>query len=412
MTKKQSGKGWSRSFGEYGCGVRVYESRGKGSVLHAEIRSGGRSKKTSLGHRNRDRAIWWARQKQARVALRLSLLQDVAPTVGRVSSLYMEHQSPNRGVACQQHDARCAELWRTVLGEDKDLYKLTKAEWQKFTKLRTSGAIDPRGNEVPESKRHPVRVRAVGNDLEWLRGIILWAMTWQDEDGNYIMSENPARGYKIPKEKNPLRPVATHDRYEKTRAVSDRVMMEVSRDGKRVKVRSYLSQLLDIANGTGRRISAILKLQYADLRLEKGPQGSIRWPQDTDKEDKEWLTPINASVRHALDAVLSERQKAGVLSPYLFPSPLRPKRPVSKDLASEWLEKAEALAELSKLKGSPLWHAYRRKWATERKGLPDKDVAAAGGWSDLTSLKTAYQQVDTATLYRVVSEPAELREVK
>ena len=40
------------------------------------------------------------------------------------------------------------------------------------------------------------------------------------------------------------------------------------------------------------------------------------------------------------------------------------------------------------------------------------DVAAAGGWSDLTSLKTAYQQPDTATLYRVVSEPTELREVR
>ncbi len=45
-------------------------------------------------------------------------------------------------------------------------------------------------------------------------------------------------------------------------------------------------------------------------------------------------------------------------------------------------------------------------------GLPDVDVAAAGGWSDLTSLKTAYQQPDTATLYRVVSEPTELREVR
>jgi hypothetical protein len=44
--------------------------------------------------------------------------------------------------------------------------------------------------------------------------------------------------------------------------------------------------------------------------------------------------------------------------------------------------------------------------------LPDRDVAAAGGWSDLTSLKTAYQQVDHATLVRVVTEPTELREAK
>ncbi len=55
-----------------------------------------------------------------------------------------------------------------------------------------------------------------------------------------------------------------------------------------------------------------------------------------------------------------------------------------------------------------LWHAYRRKWATERKHLPDVDVAAAGGWTDTATLKLAYQQADEATMYRVVSEPYQL----
>jgi len=34
----------------------------------------------------------------------------------------------------------------------------------------------------------------------------------------------------------------------------------------------------------------------------------------------------------------------------------------------------------------------------------------AGGWSDPTCLQTIYQQPDDATVYRVVSEPRELRE--
>ncbi len=59
-----------------------------------------------------------------------------------------------------------------------------------------------------------------------------------------------------------------------------------------------------------------------------------------------------------------------------------------------------------------LWHPYRRKWATERKHLPDVDVAATGGWSDLSLLKTAYQQADPETMYQVVSEPRRLRERK
>jgi integrase len=221
------------------------------------------------------------------------------------------------------------------------------------------------------------------------------------------MRENPMRGYEIAREKNPKRPVVTQDHFEAVRAVSDGVQMEIRRDGRRFKVRSYLSEILDLANGTGRRISAVLSLQFADLKLSEGPLGSIEWREDTDKAGKAWLTPISRQVRKAIDRVLAERP--GVGTAYLFPSPRNPRRPVSKDLASTWLRNAQKLAGVRSLDGS-LWHAYRRKWATERKHLPDTDVAAAGGWSDLISLKTAYQQVDAATLYRVVSEPAELRE--
>jgi hypothetical protein len=64
--------------------------------------------------------------------------------------------------------------------------------------------------------------------------------------------------------------------------------------------------------------------------------------------------------------------------------------------------KAERLAELPKLRGG-LWHPYRRLWATERKHLPDRDVAAAGGWRDTRALKLSYQQTDPATVLEVVN---------
>lgn len=79
------------------------------------------------------------------------------------------------------------------------------------------------------------------------------------------------------------------------------------------------------------------------------------------------------------------------------------------ELASPWLIEAEKVAQVPKQDGS-LWHAYRRKWATERKDLPDADVAAAGGWSDTSTLREVYQQADMETMYRVVSEPTSLRE--
>ena len=43
--------------------------------------------------------------------------------------------------------------------------------------------------------------------------------------------------------------------------------------------------------------------------------------------------------------------------------------------------------------------------------MPDADVATAGGWNGTEALRTAYQQADTETMLRVVSEAGELREV-
>jgi len=66
-------------------------------------------------------------------------------------------------------------------------------------------------------------------------------------------------------------------------------------------------------------------------------------------------------------------------------------------------------AALTKLDGS-LWHAYRRKWAIERKHLPLKDVAAAGGWKDVSTLLEVYQQSDEESVLAVTSVTLKLGE--
>ena len=50
-------------------------------------------------------------------------------------------------------------------------------------------------------------------------------------------------------------------------------------------------------------------------------------------------------------------------------------------------------------------------WATERKHLPDKDVAAAGGWRDIESSRKSYQQVDEKTLLQVMTNPNRLLDI-
>jgi len=54
---------------------------------------------------------------------------------------------------------------------------------------------------------------------------------------------------------------------------------------------------------------------------------------------------INAEVRAAINRILVERPLIG--EAYLFPSPLDPSRPISKELADKWLLQAEKLAGLS-----------------------------------------------------------------
>jgi integrase len=267
--------------------------------------------------------------------------------------------------------------------------------------------MDSHGAGVTSDAR-PVRVRRVEIDLKWLKYVLAWGTTWRDARGRYLLRENCVRGYEIPTEKNPQRPVATQDRYEATRAVSDQVTMRLARNGKITEQRSYLSEVLDVVNGTGRRLSAVCKLRYSDLRLDYPPYGAIHWPALTDKMGHEAFIPMDAGVRAAIDRVLRERP--GIGSGFLFPSPGDAGQPISRQRADRWLREAETLAGLKPQQGS-LWHAYRRKWATERKHLPDVDVAASGGWRGVVSLKKAYQQADPATILKVVLSRGELREI-
>ncbi len=410
MSKKR----WKYGVGERPNLVTVFERRSDGNlyvrVWDGSIRSGrGGWRKRSLGHRDQERAKTYAHEQHAKLRQGDEDLRMGRVTLARLFSLYRAHRTPRKVRSEQGGDDRRMELWTRFLGAGKDPHRITLGEWEAFQDARSSGAIGARGRSVPEGRRRPVRARAVEADLKWLKWVLNWGTKWRDRRGRYVLRENPVRGYEIPTEKNPRRPVATQDRYEAVLAVSGTVPMHVRWGDRPEQRRSYLSELLVIANGTGRRLSAICQLTYADLRLDDGPYGSIRWPGDTDKEGREWLVPISPEVRQAVDRVLRERP--GIGGAPLFPHPRDPSRPITRYIAARWLRDGEKLAELEPQEGS-LWHAFRRGWATARKYLPDVDVAAAGGWKETTSLKRAYQQADQDTMLEVVMGAGKLRERK
>ena len=130
----------------------------------------------------------------------------------------------------------------------------------------------------------------------------------------------------------------------------------------------------------------------------------IHWRAEWDKKGYEDVVPMSDTVRDALREARKAQRAIG--SAPVFPAPKDPTRPCDRHLLDNWLRKAVTLAKV-KLEPGGLWHSMRRKWATERKGYPVKDVAAAGGWRDEGTMLTSYQQVDAATIKQVVLYPTQ-----
>jgi hypothetical protein len=179
-----------------------------------------------------------------------------------------------------------------------------------------------------------------------------------------------------------------------------------------------LALLLALARYTGRRLNACLQLTAADVlrtpaaaaralaragpdarEADHMPHGTLVWAAEHDKQGYAAVTPLSAPARAALDAYLARAPRVGDAP--RFPSQADAARPMRKAEASHLLTRAEARAELPHLDRGQ-FHPYRRLWASERKHLPDVDVARAGGWRDLSVIRTSYQQADAVTTLRVV----------
>ncbi len=184
--------------------------------------------------------------------------------------------------------------------------------------------------------------------------------------------------------------------------------MTVRWNGKPEVLRAHLSELLDLANLTGRRLSSIRMLTYADILHDRGSNGSLRFRADADKMGYDSVVPMTPGVRSVIDRVLRER--LGIGNAPLFPSPNDLSQPVSRHLCDKWLREAERLAGVEKLDGR-LWHAYRAKFATEMVDVPDRALAKLGGWKAPRTLDI-YQQPGDEVMLEALEQRRVLREVQ
>ncbi len=321
---------YSEGFGPRGFRVRISE-REPGGILYWRHRDPAaptgveRYIKGSLGHRDRKRARVWALRRSDELRAG-AVTADPAAHAAGVFALYLAYATPKKVGTSQANDHRAAEMWTRVVGGRRDLHAIDSGTWERFARDRASGAINANGERVHANDRVSVRPRTVRSDLHWLRTTIRWAVGWRDETGRPLMHDDPTRFFKLPEMDDQLRPIVTQDRHEKLLEAAGKIEMQIRRPGWRRKVRSFLRELLEVENETGRRISAVRQLRVRDVQLSRSkmlPHGAIVWPAETDKKRKRRNQPMNAVCRAAI-----KRRLAGLRTKdpdaCLFPSPTDP----------------------------------------------------------------------------------------
>jgi integrase len=345
----------------------------------------GKEDRKSLGHRDRELATRQAYELLQGVASNEQAIEEESVTLGMLAKLYLASpQHAGKRDRTRRDDKHKLDRVVAFLGTDRNVLSLSESDVRRFTLARRQGEAALRGIK----KGAPVRDRAIEADLLTLQRALNWGQRERTTSGRRLLKENPWHGIRLPRERNPRRPVMSHTTYLK--------LVEVAGS-----VHPLLKLGLVVAEGTGRRISAWRNLQWDDVDLQ---EGTIRWRAEHDKSGFEDVRPMSQAVQEALRD--TRRRQKSIGSAPVFPAPKDPTKPCDRHLLDNWLRRAYKLAKVKPEPGG-LWHTLRRKWATERKGYPVKDVAAAGGWRDERTILTSYQQADAATVKQVVLHPTQ-----
>ena len=404
MTERPKKKTWSAIVEEHGVQVRVYERPNSSRLWYSIVGEDGRKVRRSLKTTDRTKAKESA-EGLARALARAHLTgEDLRTlTLDHVFAEYFRHKGPGPSPEWRKAAETWGELFVECWGAEKVALDVSQTDADRYCRLRRSGELI---SHRVGRQNQGARDGTINKELRWLSSVFKWARRHKVA-GRRLLRENPLDDVTWPKEKNPRRPVASHERFVKTLEHVD----EVDPQGR-------LRAILSLACYTGRRAAAICALRVSDLlrdadqvkaalaasgmdeRLaEHMPHGAIHWSDELDKMGLLFISPLSAPARAALDDYLRQCPRMGAVP--LFPAPKEPSRPIRVGLAQRWLMRAERAAGLPKLTRG-IWHPYRRLWACDRKHLPDVDVAEAGGWADIHALRVSYQAADPVTVLRVV----------
>jgi integrase len=372
-----SRKCWSRTVGaQRGTRVRVYE-RSPGSTLYCAVWVPGKGvRRLSLKHDDKARALQQALELVCTRSTGNAVIRKPV-TLGTLCARYLAENRHSRDgcLKTEKYQRECEGISQYLcafFGGSCTADTITPDRISQYVRARRAGLVNGR----------KVRTRSIQRDLVFLKSVFGWALGVY-ENGSFLWDRNPLAGFRIPRENDPKRPVIPAETFSTLLGVSS-------------EVNARLHLLLVLMESTGRRLGSVLGLRWDDLNFETR---EIRWRAELDKRRKTWVTPMTAVAKEAL---LAERKNnPGIGAGHVFPSRKDPSRAITSHLASYWLKRAFEIAKVEKPAGT-LWHGFRRKWATERRHFPLKDVATAGGWTDVQTMITCYQRPDAEMMRAVV----------
>jgi integrase len=312
----------------------------------------------------------------------------------------------------QKEAARRLSIVRSIIGDVRDVRTLSENDVRQYEARRRAGGI----RYGKDSVTGKVRQRSVQADIKLLKQVLYWACSVTHADGSRLLERNPLEYVQVKGEHDVARPIASFERFEATRnamrALQDRYAEEARtlkkpRDRARAE-RRHVSWIraelaLVLMEATGKRRGSIVGLQWQDFDFATG---RVTWRPEHDKKRKTWVVPYPADF---LETVRGFQRRLGAVGGYLFPRQDGTDGHAAPELLSQWIVKAEQAAGLPKLVGG-VCHPLRRKWRSERRLLPMKAVAVAGGWTDLATMEKCYDLPDDAEVLQVTSETNKRRE--
>lgn len=359
--------------------VRVFADHRTG-LLYLEVLSAGRKKRIALGHRDREAAKAAAEE----VALRLRAGTEIVRhdvTLAELFDNYLREVTPTKSEGKQKHDRAVVKRALETLGANRTVMELTHRDAARFVSERKR-----RGDERPgKARKRPVGNRIVAYDLQCIIAAFNWGVRGR------LLDRNPFVGFRLPRTASPRRPIVSQKQYESLLAASSGVGADCQ-------------LLLVLAHETGHRVGAISRLRWSDILLT-GSSPRVRWRAELDKIGLEHETPLSEAAVAELRRARRARTEIG--DGWLFPSPFESGEPVSRHLVRDWWQRLEEAAGLPREPGRG-WHSLRRKFATELKHVPTKDLQALGGWKDHQTILACYQRSDPVSMKEALRSRREL----